>query len=79
MKGRRFGNTQQSCFENCKSSYIVCSALQCGQFVGSQRSLFQASKRTNMGSAVLESVRCANIHEFCFEAAKLSDIVCVEQ
>ena len=50
-----------------------------GLFVGSQGSRFQASKRSNMGSVVLESFRCANIHEFCFQAAKVSDIVYVEQ
>ena len=32
-----------------------------------------------MGSAVLESVRCVIIHEFCFQASKRSDMVCVEQ
>ena len=31
-----------------------------------------------MGSAYLEGGRPANIHEFCFEAAKRSDIYCVE-
>ena len=31
-----------------------------------------------MGSAVLESGRCANIHELCFQAAKRSDMDCVE-
>ncbi len=43
----------------------------------SQESCFQASKRSNMGSAVLESGRCANIHELCFQAANRSDKVCV--
>ena len=38
---------------------------------------FKASKRSNMGSAVLESGRCANIHELFFQAAKRSDKVCV--
>ena len=31
-----------------------------------------------MGSAVLEVRRSANIHEFCFQAAKRSDMECVE-
>ena len=43
-----------------------CSALLYGRFADSQESRFQASKRTNMGSAVLEDGRPANIHEFCF-------------
>ena len=55
-----------------------CSALLYGRFADSQESRFQASKRTNMGSAVLEDGRPANIHEFCFPAAKLSDMDCVQ-
>ena len=55
-----------------------CSGLLCGRFDCSQESRFQASKRSNMGSAVLESGRCADIHEFCFQAANSSDMVCVE-
>ena len=31
-----------------------------------------------MGRAVLEGGRPANIHEFCFQAAKRSDMECVE-
>ena len=31
-----------------------------------------------MRSAVLEGVRSADIHEFCFQAAKRSDMDCVE-
>ena len=31
-----------------------------------------------MGSAVLEGGRPANIHEFCFQAAKRSDMDCVQ-
>ena len=44
-----------------------CSALICGRFDDSQESCFQASKPSNMGSAVLESGRCAGIHEFDFK------------
>ena len=31
-----------------------------------------------MGSAVLHGVRSADINEICFQAAKLSDMKCVE-
>ena len=31
-----------------------------------------------MGNAVLECGRPANIHEFCFQSAKRSDMECVE-
>ena len=62
-----------------KHSHMGCSALLCGRFDDSQESRFQASKRSNVCSVVLESVRCVNIHEFYFQAAKRSDMVCVEQ
>ncbi len=55
-----------------------CSALLCCRFDDSQESRFQASKRSNLSSAVLESVHCANIHEI-FSSCKNSDIVCAEQ
>ena len=55
-----------------------CSALLCGRFADSQESLFQASKRSNMSSAVQDGGRSADIHEFCFKAAKRSDMDCDE-
>ena len=55
-----------------------CSALLCCRFDFSQESFFQASKRSNMGSAVLEGGLSADIHEFCFQAAKRSDMDCVK-
>ena len=47
------------------------SALLCGRFADSQESLFQALKRSNMGSAVLEGGRFANIHKFCLKLQKV--------
>ena len=79
MKGLRFADTQESCFEACKSSHMACSALLCVRFADSQESRFQSSKRLNIGSAVLEGGRSANIHEFCFQASKRADMDCVEQ
>ena len=61
MKRLRFADTQQSCFEACKRSYIDGTALQCGRFADSQKSRFQASKSSNMVSAVLEGVSSADI------------------
>ena len=55
-----------------------CSSLLCCLFADSQESRFQASKRSNMGSAVLEGCCSADIHEFCFQAAKCSDMFYVE-
>ncbi len=48
------------------------------RFADSQESRFQDSKRSNMGSAVLDGGRTTDIHEFCFQAANRSDMVCVE-
>ena len=53
---------------------MFCNALLCGRFDDYQESRFQASKRSNMCSSVLESVLSAAIHEFCFDAAKRSDM-----
>ncbi len=38
------------------------------RFADSQKSRFQALKRSNMGSALLEGGRYADIHEFCLQA-----------
>ena len=78
MKGLRFADTQESCFEAWKRSHWGCSALQCGRFADSQESLFRASKRSNIGSSVLEGRRSADIQKFCFQAAKRSEMDCVE-
>ncbi len=56
-----------------------CSALLCGQFDDSQESCFQASKRSNMGSAVLHGGHSADIHEFSFHTAKRADMDLVER
>ena len=53
------------------------SAQLCGRFADSQESRSQALNLSNMDSAVLEGGRPANIHEFCFQAAKRSDLECV--
>ena len=78
IKGLRFGDSQESCFEAWKRSHMDCSAFLCGRFADSQESRFQVSKRSNMGCADLEGDCSARIHEFCFEAAKRSDMDCVE-
>ena len=44
------------------------------RFAVPKESRFQASKRTNMGSAVLVGGRSADIQEFCFKVAKRSDM-----
>ena len=67
MKGLRFANTQQSCFEAWKRSYMGCFALLCGRFDDSQESRFQATKRSNMGSAVLQGGRSADFPNYVFK------------
>ena len=42
MKGLRFGDTQESCFEAWIRSHIGFSALLCGRFADSQESRFPA-------------------------------------
>ena len=61
MKGLRFADTQELCFEAWKRSNMACSAMLCGRFADSQKSCFQASKRSNMGSAVVVCGRSPDI------------------
>ncbi len=62
MKGLRFGDTQESCFDALKSSHMSCSALQYGRFADSQESRFQVSKSSNIISAALEGAHSGDIH-----------------
>ncbi len=57
---------------------MSCSAPLYGRFADIQESRFQASKRSNKCSALLEGSRFADIHEFSFQAAKRSDMDCFE-
>ena len=78
IKGLRFADTQEFCFEAWKHSYIACSAILCGQFAYFQKSRFLALKRSYTCSADLEVGRSAFINEFCFQATKPSDMDYVE-
>ena len=51
MKCLRFADTQESCFEAWKRSYLSCAALQCGRLAYAQESRNQAAKCSKMGSA----------------------------
>ena len=46
---------------------MSCSALLCVRFVDSQESRFQATKRSNMGSAVLIGGRSADFTNYVFK------------
>ena len=48
--------------------------MQDVRFADVQDLRFQASKRSNMGNAVLLGGRNNNVKEFCFESAKRSDM-----
>ena len=71
---------QDGLFEDCqlwysqvaKRSNKSSTILQPCPFVVGQESRFQPSKGLNMGSAVLEGGRSADIHELYFQAAKRS-------
>ncbi len=67
IRGLCFANTQESCFESYKRSYMSCSALLCVRFDDSQESRFQATKRSNMGSAVLLGGRSADFTNYVFK------------
>ena len=54
-----------------------CSALLSGRFADFQESRFQASKCTNIVSALLEDGLFDDIHEFSFHAVKRSGMDCV--
>ena len=56
---------------------MSCSALLCVRFDDSQESRFQATKRSNMGSAVLLGGRSANIPNYVFKLQNVH-MDCVE-
>ena len=45
MKGLRFRDTQELCFDAWKRSYMGCAALLCGRFAYVQEFSFQNVKR----------------------------------
>ena len=51
MKGLRFAETQESCFEAWKRLHMGCAALLCRRFADAQESCTQAANRSKMGSA----------------------------
>ncbi len=52
--------------------------MQVGRFAVAQVSRFQASKRSNMGSALLLGGRSVDVQEFCFQTEKYCDMICAE-
>ena len=50
MKGIRFADTQESCFEAWKRSRIGCASLLCGRIADAQESRIQATNRSQLCS-----------------------------
>ena len=73
MKGLRFADTQETCFEAWIRSHMGCSAFLCVRFVDSQESRIQVAKRSDMGIAVMKGLRFADFQEWYFQAAKRSN------
>ena len=53
MKGLRFANTKEWCFETWKLSHMGCAALLCGRFAVVQELRFEHEKRSDMGCVEL--------------------------
>ena len=69
----------RNCIFRLRNVQIRCSTiLQVGRNADAQESCFQASKRSNMGSALLVSGRFDDIQEFCLQTAKRSEMDCAE-
>ena len=77
MKGLRFADTQYSCFDAWYRLHMCCSALLCGRFADSQI-VFSGFETFKYGKCCPGSLSFANIHEFCFQTAKRSDMDCLE-
>ena len=75
MKGLRFANTQQSGFEAWKSSYMGFSPCYVVDLMILRNRVFRLRNVQIWVSAVLQGGRSADIHEYCFQAAKRSDMV----
>ena len=71
MKGLRFANTQESCFETSKRSHMCCAALLCGRFGDIQELRFKPEKRSDMDSAELQGDLFPDCQEWYFQAAKV--------
>ena len=54
MKGLRFADTQESCFETWERSHMCSFALLCGRFVDAQESRFQSANRSDNVNAVIK-------------------------
>ena len=67
LKGLRFADTQESCFEAWKSSHLACSAHLCGRFVDSQKSHFQTLGRPYLGRGDPEGGRSADFPNYVFK------------
>ena len=58
MKGLRFADTTESCFEAWKRSHMGRAAHLCGRFADAQESRIQAANRSKMGSVARHCLIC---------------------
>ena len=70
LQGLLLADCQERCIVAEKCSQKSSTIMQDGRFVVAQESLFQASNRSYMGSAVLVGGRFDDIQEFFFLTAK---------
>ncbi len=78
LKGLWFPYTQESCFDAWKRSHMGCSPCYVVDLLILKNRFFKLRNVQIWVSAVLEGGRSADIHEFCFHAAKRSDMYCFE-
>ena len=53
---------------------FVLPSCKCVELATSQKSRFQAAKRSNMSSAILKEGQFADVQESCFQGAKRSNM-----
>ena len=69
MKGLRFVDTQESCFEVSKRSYFVCAAVLCGRYSDVQELRFIPEKR-------FRNVLCRTARGSIYELSRMVFSVC---
>ena len=74
MKGLRFADTQESCFEARKRSHMGCATLLCGRFVDVQELRFKSENLSDMCCDKLQGCPFANCQKWYFQASKCSNM-----
>ncbi len=77
MKGLRFADTQESCFEASKRSHMGCAALLCGRFDDVLEMDYLGCEKFKFGQSRQERTSIADSQESRFQSSKRSVIVLV--